>query len=574
MSLTASHSSTVAEETIKLLRGLHRLPAWNKQINEFVCLKMSLVQEIVSEIAGLQMQLDQDGEAVENFTAQQSAIISSLSLIGGLDTRPRLGGRVNCDDGLAGVICGISAHGKVVVQAGPAGQLRRLALAQVSPRLDTEQFQLEKFSVTEDSLHIWTSLFYLAAQDFKISADKWRLLAGDPDSINCALLRQQQQRLAGLKAIRVLFSHQNSLRHVLKQVVMYGTTSVESIDDSDAEESKKKETLLIQRLLAKATQPSPVKAIYQVEELESAALAVCQYLASAAAARRVNLGSPVGARQQLGVVVLASPTPSPAQPAVTARDLRSSRSRRVRGGMSSNTPARPASPPPSATARALMDMGFPRRAAEHAVKAVGGAAEPGPSPESVVAWLLEHQDQLPDLDPPPAPPPPHTQEDEEESESESISESFEDIDASGASEGLMLGPAAGCIPPPDCFSKRTDFQSNDEYACYVRDQVQTGMMVRCCRTYEEVQEGDIGRVTKLDRDGLHDLNVQVAWQRKGGTYWVRYIHVELLSQAVAVTGGEAIKVGDRVRVRPHVSTPKYKWGSVTHRSVGIVSSVR
>lgn len=33
---------------------------------------------------------------------------------------------------------------------------------------------------------------------------------------------------------------------------------------------------------------------------------------------------------------------------------------------------------------------------------------------------------------------------------------------------------------------------------------------------------------QLDRDGLDDLNVQVNWQRKGGTYWVRYVHVDLL----------------------------------------------
>ena len=31
-----------------------------------------------------------------------------------------------------------------------------------------------------------------------------------------------------------------------------------------------------------------------------------------------------------------------------------------------------------------------------------------------------------------------------------------------------------------------------------------------------------------------------------------------------------IKVGDSVRVRPDIETPKYKWGSVTPRSVGIV----
>jgi E3 ubiquitin-protein ligase HERC2 len=179
------------------------------------------------------------------------------------------------------------------------------------------------------------------------------------------------------------------------------------------------------------------------------------------------------------------------------------------------------------------------------------------------------------------------------SESESISDSFEDIDASAASEAqLGGGGAATCPPPPEAFRRRTDFVSNDEYACYVRDHIQTGMTVRCCRTYEEVHEGDVGRVTKLDRDGLHDLNVQVAWQRKGGTYWVRYIHVELLSQPLGPGGGGGansgggrgaatssgghqapIKVGDRVRVRACITTPKYKWGSVNHRSVGIVSSI-
>lgn len=32
---------------------------------------------------------------------------------------------------------------------------------------------------------------------------------------------------------------------------------------------------------------------------------------------------------------------------------------------------------------------------------------------------------------------------------------------------------------------------------------------------------------QLDRDGLQDLNIQADWQRKGGTYWVRYVHVEI-----------------------------------------------
>ena len=144
--------------------------------------------------------------------------------------------------------------------------------------------------------------------------------------------------------------------------------------------------------------------------------------------------------------------------------------------------ARPVSPPPSATIQALIDMGFNRRAAEHALKALGGQGNLNPSPESIVGWLLEHQDQVMDLqegqvqqgtgD---------TEAGEELSDTDSISESFEDIDASGASEGVL---GAACIPPPETFKRRGDFKSNDEYAYYVRDNIQTGMTVRCCRTYE------------------------------------------------------------------------------------------
>ncbi|XP_063572447.1 E3 ubiquitin-protein ligase HERC2-like [Pongo abelii] len=33
-----------------------------------------------------------------------------------------------------------------------------------------------------------------------------------------------------------------------------------------------------------------------------------------------------------------------------------------------------------------------------------------------------------------------------------------------------------------------------------------------------------------------------------------------------------IKIGDKVRVKASVTTPKYKWGSVTHQSVGVVKA--
>ena len=61
------------------------------------------------------------------------------------------------------------------------------------------------------------------------------------------------------------------------------------------------------------------------------------------------------------------------------------------------------------------------------------------------------------------------------------------------------------------YQRRCDLSSNDEYAIYVREHISVGMSVRCCRSYEEVHEGDVGRVVKLDRDNLHDLNVQVGF---------------------------------------------------------------
>ena len=104
-----------------------------------------------------------------------------------------------------------------------------------------------------------------------------------------ALLRQQQLRLSIVKAVKLFFTNQNVLRHILKQPVSYGGTG-SSIDDSTSESSSsKKEVNLLQKLLSKATHPSPIRAIFGIEELESACLAVCQYLASSASAKRSNL---------------------------------------------------------------------------------------------------------------------------------------------------------------------------------------------------------------------------------------------------------------------------------------------
>ena len=46
-----------------------------------------------------------------------------------------------------------------------------------------------------------------------------------------------------------------------------------------------------------------------------------------------------------------------------------------------------------------------------------------------------------------------------------------------------------------------------------------------------------------------------------------------IMQGLSALHGVVLKVGDRVRVKSSVVTPKYKWGSVNHNSIGIVTSV-
>ena len=95
------------------------------------------------------------------------------------------------------------------------GSVRRAALTSVAPAPAEQDFQLDLFARSEDGLTVAKSLFGLAAQDFRINKDRWKLVADNSDSINMALLRQQQQRLALIRALGVFCSHQTILRYYL-----------------------------------------------------------------------------------------------------------------------------------------------------------------------------------------------------------------------------------------------------------------------------------------------------------------------------------------------------------------------
>ena len=49
------------------------------------------------------------------------------------------------------------------------------------------------------------------------------------------------------------------------------------------------------------------------------------------------------------------------------------------------------------------------------------------------------------------------------------------------------------------YKKKSDFSNMDQYGMYVRENIQVGMTIRCCQTYEAVTEGDVGRVVKVSQ---------------------------------------------------------------------------
>ncbi|AWP11407.1 putative E3 ubiquitin-protein ligase HERC2-like [Scophthalmus maximus] len=542
-SLTATHSSTLAEEIVAVLRTLHSLGQWNSLINDYINSQLSAIGDVMagcqSEACFLEEYFpDSDGPRV-------GSLMAVMAVIGGIDGRLRLGGQVIHEEYGEGTVTRITPKGRITVQFFEMRTCRVCLLSHLRP-LSAVSFSVQNLPFTEPMLAVWAQLVSLAGSKLEKQRMKKSLSRGlTADQVDVHLLRCQQLRLYILKAGRALLSHQDKLRQILSQPAVVDLAPnasedqvVSSPDVGDlSPEGPLPPLILLQQLLSAATQPSPIKAIFDRQEMEAAALAVCQYLAVESA----HPSSPL----------FEESSSSEATTPVTIQHVKLPKQKKQK-----TSPV-----PPLPIVLQLMEMGFLRKNVEFALKSLSGTtgtASSTPGVEALVGWLLDH----PDI---------HVT---ELSDADTVSDEYSDeevLEELEEAEPTFSVPPGAVVTESQTFKKRSDFQSNDDYAVYVRENIQVGMMVKCCRTYEEVYDGDVGKVIKLDRDGLHDLNVQCDWQQKGGTYWVRYIHIELLGFPPQSSPSH-IKIGDKVRVKPTVTTPKYKWGSVTHRSVGVVKA--
>lgn len=217
-------------------------------------------------------------------------VIAALNTIGGCDPRPRLGLNLTYD-GQRCTISRMTKSGKIVLSIHGTAEHKTISLAKIDNSVEHSVFSLSKLTINEMLLNSWAVLIYGLVQKDTITSNQ----------VDLTLLKSQQIQLAALKASKVLYRHQNLLRNILRQrspgITRYSsnesicekdTHSDESSDDkkNDSDDSschqdnQTQSELLIQSILARSTQPSPLKACYTLQEMELAALNISQMLAA------------------------------------------------------------------------------------------------------------------------------------------------------------------------------------------------------------------------------------------------------------------------------------------------------
>ncbi|XP_057611898.1 E3 ubiquitin-protein ligase HERC2-like [Chionomys nivalis] len=130
-SLTATHSSTLAEEVVGLLRTLHSLTQWNGLINKYINSQLCSVTHSCSGKTPERALLEDYFPDSENL--EVGGLRAVLAVIGGIDGRLRLGSQVMHDEFGEGTVTRITPKGRITVQFCDMRMCRVCPLNQLKP---------------------------------------------------------------------------------------------------------------------------------------------------------------------------------------------------------------------------------------------------------------------------------------------------------------------------------------------------------------------------------------------------------------------------------------------------------
>lgn len=193
---SASHSGTIAEELIAMMRKLHTLPAWNSVFNNFLSQKMCIAADMFVD-------MEREGNPYE----EKLNVAAALNVIGGFDPRLRIGIDLIYDS----VKCSIfrmTQSGTVILNVHNSNETKNISFAKVEKVIEQGIFSLSKLSLNEILLNSFAVLMY--GMNFGKSIENL-------STFDVSLLSNQQIQLASLKATQVLFRHQSLLKTILRQ---------------------------------------------------------------------------------------------------------------------------------------------------------------------------------------------------------------------------------------------------------------------------------------------------------------------------------------------------------------------
>lgn len=149
--LTQSHSSTLAQEIINVLRSLHGLVGWNQVLNAMLVQKMNLAAYFLSENCFLSML--NDGTMSDQ---QHYMVTACLNVIGAWDARPRIGAIAEIDNAL-GTIVRVTQKGKLCVQLHDSGDTKKVSVNNLK-LIEQFEFNFDKMPIGENLIKSWASL--------------------------------------------------------------------------------------------------------------------------------------------------------------------------------------------------------------------------------------------------------------------------------------------------------------------------------------------------------------------------------------------------------------------------------
>lgn len=362
--LTQSHSSTLAQEIVNLLRTLHGLVGWNQMLNSIIINKVNAAAYLLSEQCLIPSLTD-------SITTEYHFMVAAcLYMIGAWDSRPRVGAVVEIESVL-GTVVRVTQKGKLCVQLHETKEIKKVSLSNLK-LIPMQMFNLDRIPFSENLVKTW-GLLLLNKQNFWNQERK-----SNYGQINPYYLRNQQIMLYTLNATRILYTNQHKLRKVLKYQINNLDQS-QDLSNMNEEESQSC-FLLIQKLLIKAIQPSPLKPLFNLQDMQLACLNLNQYLAA-----EDNIDKPnVTANNDKSVKVAEANSELPTPSECSVKSVVSEKSNKKRKNDESNNL------PINKMISQIVEMGFTKKRVENTMKSLGLATETMLTPEIIVSWLVDH----------------------------------------------------------------------------------------------------------------------------------------------------------------------------------------